>query len=363
MGPAVPGGRAHAVILAGGRGVRFWPRSRAGRPKQLLAPLGGDTLLRRTYDRLRTIVDRDRIWILTGADLLPAVRREIGELPRARILAEPARRNTAPAIGLAAALLARDDPDAVMGVFPADHHFEDESAYRALAARALGAAASDRLVVLGIEPRWPETGYGYIEFPRGTRPGAAALQPVVRFREKPDRATAQAFVAAGRFYWNSGQFFWGASVLLEEMRRYLPDTWSALDWIARGGGADLGRRLAERYAACDRISIDHGILERSRRVAGFAAPDVGWSDLGSWAALHALLPQDARGNSSPGETTFVRASGNLVDVPGRHVALLGVDGLVVVETPDALLVCRRSESQEVGSVVRELRARGRGELL
>ena len=356
-------GRAHAIILAGGRGVRFWPRSRSRRPKQLLAPLGGDTLLRRTFDRVRKLVPPERVWILTSQELVPAIRSELGELPPARIVAEPARRNTAPAIGLAAALLFRKDPDAAMGVFPADHHYEDDSAYLALAARALDAASSDRLIVLGIKPRWPETGYGYIEFPRGTKPGTTALQPVVRFREKPDMPTARAFLSAGRFYWNSGQFFWKASALLEEMRRFLPETWSVLDWIASGASAGLRRRLSEKYGACDCISIDHAILERSKRISGFAAPDIGWTDLGSWAALHALLPKDRQGNCSHGEATFVRSKGNLVDAPRKHVALLGVDDLVIVDTSDALLVCRRSEAQEVGSVVGELRARGREDLV
>ncbi len=355
--------RRHAVILAGGRGVRFWPRSRSHRPKQLLAPLGGPTLIRRTFDRLREVFPAERIWILTGESLLAAVASEIEELPKERIIAEPVQRNTAPAIGLAAALLQREDRDAVMGVFPADHHLENEQSYRALVVRALDAASKDKLIVLGIEPKWPETGYGYIEFPDGTKPGTDRPLPVVRFREKPDLETAQSFLAAKRFFWNSGQFFWKASVLLDEMQRLLPRTRKALAWITSQGGAAYRSRLAERYATCENISVDHGILERSRRVAGFAAPDLGWTDLGSWAALHALLPKDSLGNFASGAATFVRSKGNHVDAPGKHVALLGVDDLVVVEAPDALLVCRRSESQYVGSVVAALEAADREELL
>ncbi len=353
----------HAVILAGGRGVRFWPRSRAARPKQLLAPLGGQTLLRRTFERLRSIVPPARMRVLTGRDLVPAVRRELPELPPNAVVGEPEGRGTGPAVALAAALVSRSDPDAAMGVFPADHHFEDEQAYLALARRAFESTASDRLIVLGIRPRRSDTGYGYIEFPDGARAGSHDLLPVLRFREKPDRDTAAAFVSTGRHFWNSGQFFWRASVLLTELRKHLPATWIAVRWIADAPDGALADRLAQRYAACDRASIDRGLLERSSRVSGFAAGGLGWTDLGSWEALHELLPKDARGNHSSGEASFAGASGNYVDVPGRHVALLGVDDLVVVETPDALLICRRSASQQVGSVVAELRSEGREELL
>lgn len=353
----------HAVILAGGRGVRFWPLSRAARPKQLLSPLGGPSLLRRTFERLRSTVPPERTWVVTGAPLHDAVARELPELPPARIIAEPVQRNTAAAAGLAAALALREDPEAVMGVFPADHHLRDEEAYRELLGRALEATSENSLIVLGIQPTSPETGYGYIEFPAGTEPGSARPVPVVQFREKPDGETAKAFVASGRYYWNSGQFFWKARVLAEEMRRYQANTWGALSWIAEAGAGQLAGRLAERYPECESISLDHGILERSDRVAGFAAGDIGWTDLGSWEALRSLLPKDSQGNCARSDGTFVRAGGNYLDVPGKHVALLGVDDLIVVESPDALLICRRSESQNIPSLERALREAGRDDLL
>lgn len=353
----------HAVILAGGRGVRFWPLSRATRPKQLLSPLGGPSLLRQTFERLRGAVSPDRTWVVTGASLQDAVGRELPELPPARIIAEPVQRNTAPAAGLAAALILREDPDAVMGVFPADHHLRDAGAYSRLLARALEAAAGDHLIVLGIQPTSPETGYGYIEFPAGTHPGSAQPVPVKRFREKPDLETAKGFVASGRFCWNSGQFFWEARVLAQEMRRYLASTWSTLSGIAEGGAGQLAGRLAERYPECENISLDRGILEQSDRVAGFVAGNIGWTDLGSWEALRSLLPEDSQGNCARSDGTFVRARGNYLDVPGKHVALLGVDDLVVVESPDALLICRRSESQNMPSLERALREAGRDDLL
>ena len=353
----------YAVILAGGRGVRFWPRSRAARPKQLLDPLGGGTLLRHTANRLRGIFPAERIWVLTSEHLREAVARELPEVGPERIIAEPARRNTAPSIGLAAALLQREDPHALMGVFPADHHVENERAYTRLLERALTAASSEDLIVLGVKPRWPETGYGYIEFPDGTRPGQTDPSQVVSFREKPSLENARRFVSDRRFYWNSGQFFWKASVFAEEMAEYLPETWKVVAGIVASAPGQFRTRLEETYGACQDVSVDSGILERSSRVSGLAAPDLGWSDLGSWSALHSLLPKDSDGNCARTSGTFVDATGNYVDVPGKHVAMLGVDDLIVVETTDALLVCRRDGSQAVGDIVDVLRAAGRDDLL
>ena len=319
--------------------------------------------MRQTFERLRDGFPPDRTWVVTGASLRDAVAQELPELPPARIIAEPIQRNTAPAAGLAAALLLREDPEAVMGVFPADHHLQDEDAYSGLLSRALEAASGDRLIVLGIRPTSPETGYGYIEFPIGTQPESTEPVPVLQFREKPDLETAKRFVASGRFYWNSGQFFWKARVLAEEMKRHQASTWGVLSGIAAAGAGGLAGRLDERYHECASISLDHGVLERSERVAGFAAGDIGWSDLGSWDALRSLLPKDSQGNCARSDGTFVRAGGNYLDVPGKHVALVGVEDLIVVASPDALLICPRSESQNIPSLERALREAGRDELL
>lgn len=357
------GPQRHAVIIAGGRGVRFWPRSRIDRPKQLLAPLGGPTLLRRTFERLRGSFPAENIWVVTAQRLLEAVSSELPEVPSGRLIGEPVPRGTAPAAGLAAALILRQDPDALMGVFPADHHIGNEQRYRALLEWALTAAEADRLVVLGVRPQRPETGFGYIEFADPIQPGHGRAVPVTRFREKPDRRTAEEFVRSGRLYWNSGQFFWRAAVLAQEMLRHLPDTWTTLAAITDGDAREIVERLAQHYGECANVSVDTGILERSDRLWGLAAPDIGWSDLGSWESLRALLPQDAAGNCAPTPGTLVRSSGNYLDVPSKHVALLGVSDLVIVETPDALLVCPRHEAQNLSEVTSALAAEDHKHLL
>lgn len=329
----------------------------------MLAPLGGPSLLRRTYERIRGSVPEGQAWVVTGAQLRGAVESELPELAPDRIIAEPVQRNTAPAIGLAAAVLLHEDPEAVMGVFPADHLVQEEGAYRKLLSRALRAAEGDRLIVIGIEPTRPETGYGYIEFPPGTQPGSPELAPVVRFLEKPGLETATRLLASGRFYWNSGQFFWRASLLREEMQRHMARTWRVLAAIAGGRPSGFARRLRDRYGDCGRDSIDRAVLERSGRVSGFAAGNIGWTDLGSWESLRTLLPRDSDDNCDRTGATFHRARGNLVDVPGRHVAIVGVDDLIVVEAPDALLICRRAECQELPAIERALRESGREDLL
>ena len=363
MDPDGTCGHRHAVILAGGSGVRFWPRSRANRPKQFLAPLGGDTLLRRTVDRIRPLFPPDRIWVLTTDRLRERVLHELPEVKPSQVVAEPVQRNTCPAIGLAAALLLREDSDAVMGVFPSDHHIADETAYRDLLNRALDATALEHLLVLGVEPAWPETGYGYIEFER--RPDLAAPRPVKvsRFTEKPSLETANEFTKSGRHFWNSGQFCWKASTFAREMQQYLPGTWETVQRIADQPADRFHASLAAVYPSCENASVDRGVMERSQCVAGFAAPDLGWSDLGNWEALYTLLAKDDEANAALTPSALAEARGNLIDVPGKHVALVGVHDLVVVETDDALLICHRDAVQLVGGVVDALREAGLDELL
>jgi mannose-1-phosphate guanylyltransferase len=220
------------------------------------------------------------------------------------------------------------------------------------------------MAIIGIQPRWAETGYGYIEFPQG-KMKAGSLEPVeiVRFREKPDPETAREFVAAGHFGWNAGMFFWRADVFLGEMWKQMPETAALIESLPKFGSRTFAAKLAQVFPRCENVSVDYGILEKAQGVVGFAAGDIDWNDVGSWNAVHELMPKDANGNASTGDVLFVSATGNLVHAPGKLVALLGVDDLIVVETPDALLVARKDHAQRVGEVVKLLEKQKRTELL
>ena len=353
----------YPVILAGGRGTRFWPLSRKKRAKQLLALDGKQTMIQQTVSRLLPLASPKQFWIITNGDLRPAILKQLSKLPKAQVLAEPLGRNTAPAIGLAAFLLLREHPDAVIGMFPSDHVIADEKRYRSTIERgAAVAAAGENIVVLGIRPNRAETGYGYIE--AGSVFGGDVLR-VRRFTEKPDAEKATAFVAAGNYFWNSGMFLWRARTLANALREHLPKTASLLEEMAGAFGtrrfAATFRRL---YPKCENISVDFAVLEpRSAKgeQAGniFCLPaDFGWNDLGSWTALH----EHHTAKSSPPEGNVIHsagefvlnAHGNYVHAPGKFVAAVGVSDLVVVETEDALLITTRQHAQDVGKVVKYL---------
>ena len=353
----------YPVILAGGRGTRFWPLSRKRRAKQLLALDGKQTMIQQTVARLAPMAGPSRFWIITNDDLRPAILRQLPKLPPKQIIAEPCGRNTAPAIGLAAFLLLRHDPDAVLGLFPSDHVIADPAQYRATLSRGIEiAAAGDNIVVLGIRPTRPETGYGYIE---AGAPDQQGFLRVRRFTEKPDLATARQFLDAGNYFWNSGMFLWRADTLANALLEHLPNTAPLLEKIAAAFGtrrfADTFRKL---YPKCENISIDYAVLEpRSAKGEAqsriFCLPsDFGWNDLGSWTALH----EHHVAKTKPGDGSLVSASGsfalnaknNYVHAPGKFVALVGVSGLVIVETKDALLITTLDQSQDVGKVVKHL---------
>jgi mannose-1-phosphate guanylyltransferase len=347
----------YGLILAGGRGTRFWPRSRRTNAKQVLKFFGDRSLIQQTVDRLRPVLPPERIWILTNDHLRAEIVKQLPEVPKKQILAEPAQRNTAPAIGLAAHILQSIDPDAVMGVFPADHVIGKPRDYVRLLRPAFKAAAEGKIVVLGIKPRWAETGYGYIEM----EPVAG---PVSSFREKPDAATAEQFLAAGNFYWNAGMFFWKTSVLLEALRKFLPKTATLIAGLPAFSNRQFAARLADVFPRCENISIDYAVLERASNVVGIPAGDIGWNDVGSWNAVYELQKRDALGNAVRGESLIAESSGNYVDgAKNKLIALLGVRDLIVVDTPDALLIADRSRAQQVGDLVKQLEARKREDLL
>jgi mannose-1-phosphate guanylyltransferase len=352
----------YPVILAGGRGTRFWPLSRKKRAKQLLALDGTQTMIQQTVARLLPLSPAKQFWIIANDDLRPAILKQLPKLSKAQVLAEPMGRNTAPAIGLAAFLLLREHPDAVIGMFPSDHVIADEESYRTTIERGVEiAAAGENIVVLGIRPSRAETGYGYIE--AGSVFSGEVLR-VRRFTEKPDAEKAATFVAAGNYFWNSGMFLWSARTLADALREHLPKTASLLEEVAAAFGtrkfAATFRRL---YPRCENISVDYAVLE-PRSAKGeqgniFCLPaDFGWNDLGSWTALHehhTAKSSPLEGNLIHGAGAFVlNANGNYVHAPGKFVAAVGVSDLVVVETPDALLITTRQHAQDVGKVVKYL---------
>ncbi len=353
----------YGLILAGGRGTRFWPLSRRVSAKQVLTFFEDRSLIQQTVDRLAPVIPPERIWVLTNQHLRDAIVRQLPAVPARQILAEPAQRNTAPAIGLAARILESLDPGAVMGVFPSDHVIGKPAAYRRLLKPAIRSARQRNIVVLGIQPRWAETGYGYIQFPKGVQAGSADAHKVLRFREKPDAATARKFLRAGNFYWNAGMFFWRASVLLDALRRFLPATAALLDSLPPFASRRFAARLAEIFPQCDNISIDFAVLERAANVVGFAAGDIGWNDVGSWNAAYELEQPDAQANVLKSDTLVEASTGSYVHAHGKLVALLGVRDLIVVDTPGALLIADRNRAQEVGELVKRLEKAGRHDLL
>ncbi|MGB9235620.1 MAG: mannose-1-phosphate guanylyltransferase [Terriglobales bacterium] len=358
-----PNPHFYPVILAGGRGTRFWPLSRKRSAKQLLALDGKETMIQQTAARLRPLAPARNFWVITNDYLRSAILRQLPKLPPRQIVAEPVGRNSAPAIGLAAFLLLRQDPDAVVGMFPSDHVIALPEQYRATLSKGIELAAADgNIVALGIRPTRPETGYGYIE--AGESAGGGTLR-VRRFMEKPDLPLARQFFDAGNYFWNSGMFLWRADTLANALGEHLPQTAAILERIAAAYGtrkfAQTFRRL---YPKCENISVDYAVLERrstkGENASGiFCLPsDFGWNDLGSWTALHEhhaakTMPKD--GNLVNALAGFaLNAENNYVHAPGKFVATVGVSNLVVVETEDALLITTLEHSQDVGKVVKYL---------
>ncbi|MBO0912297.1 MAG: mannose-1-phosphate guanylyltransferase [Acidobacteria bacterium] len=353
----------YPVILAGGRGTRFWPLSRKKRAKQLLRLDGGKTMIQQTVVRLLPLSPGRRFWVITNDDLRREIVKQLPGLRPAQIVSEPVGRNTAPAIGLAAFILLRENPDAIVGLFPSDHVISNQTRFEEVLAEGVRIAAEgENIVVLGVEPSRPETGYGYIE--AGARATGNARQ-VKRFTEKPNAELAGEFLRAGNFYWNSGMFLWSAKTLAGALEEHLPETAAVLKKISSAYGtqkfAPSFRRL---YPQCEDISVDYALLEprsakgeRESRI--FCLPaDFGWNDLGSWTALHehqVRASTPAEGNVIQSQGLFtLNASGNYVHSPGKFVAVVGASDMVVVETEDALLVTTRAHSQDVGKIVKYL---------
>jgi len=363
------------VILAGGSGTRFWPRSRRARAKQVLALDGERSMIQQTVERLKPLTTLEKTWIITNEFLAQEIADQLPGMPAAQIVQEPVARNTAPACGLAAFLIERDNPNAVLGVFPSDHVISDEPRFlKALQKGIAAAAAGENIVVLGIEPSRAETGYGYIETGDLTNDDAALH--VRRFIEKPNQNRADEFVAAGNYYWNSGIFLWSARTLANAVREHLPETAPLLESIAAAWGtSEFDEIFRTTYPKCENISVDYAVLE-PRSAKGehlsnlYCIPaEFSWNDLGSWSSLYEYqletrMRGDAEGNvTDTGGHMAIEANDNYIFSPKKFVALVGVKNLVVVDTEDALLIAHRNHSQDVGKIVKELGVTGHSELI
>ena len=341
--------RLHVVLLAGGSGTRFWPLSRVKRPKQFLSLAGDRSLLSSTWDRARRLVPPARIWVVAPRTLAAAVRRELSDLRRDRLVLEPSPRDTAPAIALACAVIARSDPQAIAAVLPTDHVIADNRAFERAVAVSCRAARGGALVCLGIAPHRAATGFGYLRV--GAKPRRGVASPVLEFVEKPDALRARRFLRSGRYLWNGGMFVWRVDRFREELARVAPKVLRATDAVAAGSrGA---------WPGAPKISIDYAVMEKASGVV-VVPLDAGWDDVGSWdaAARHG-----ASGAAGSGVRVILGSDGAVVFGGKRLVAILDLPGVVVVDTPDALLVVPRASSEKMKSVVEAVRAAGRADLL
>ena len=355
----------HAVVMAGGAGTRFWPRSTEARPKQFLNIFGDRTMLQSTVDRISSLVPAERTWVITNDRYVDLVREQLPDVPVSNIVGEPVGRNTAPCVAAAAALIRERDPDSTMVVLPADHQITEVDTFVSiLEAAESKARQSESLVTIGIKPDRPETGYGYIEFDEEasaeTHEGRQ-VKEVKQFREKPDMETAREFVEAGNFLWNSGMFIWGTSTILKQFEKHLPEINGQIKELSsslESGDRNQKEAIDRFYHGCPSISVDYGIMEQAESV--FVVPgSFGWNDVGSWRAVYDLRPKDENGNVLQTDTAAVAdSSNNLVHSDSdKMIALVGVDDLAVVETENAILVCRLDDSQGVKKVVNQLRGK------
>ena len=349
----------HAVIMAGGSGTRFWPLSRARLPKQLLKLTGGRTMIQATADRLEDLVPAERTWVITNQSLAGAIAQQLPQLAPQRIVGEPCKRDTAPAIGLAALLLQAGDADATMLVMPSDHRIEPASAFQAAVRQAeqIVQESPETLVTFGIKPTYPAETFGYIE--RGAALGGAGTFAVQRFREKPARSVAEEYLRSGNFYWNSGIFVWKAATIVTALERYEPQMLQHLRAIAASFGKASWQETFDReFTAIRGKSIDFAVMEHYQPVAVIEAPFT-WDDVGSWQAIARAQGADAAGNSSIGKHLAIRTSGSIVRTTDDHlVVTLGVKDTIVVHTPDATLVAHTQEEEAIREVVKALEERG-----
>ncbi|MGH2566770.1 MAG: mannose-1-phosphate guanylyltransferase [Bacteroidota bacterium] len=350
-----PMSHSYAVIMAGGVGARFWPRSRERTPKQLLEIIGQGTLIERTLSRIEPLVAPMNTFIVTNKLQHEAVLKKLPFFPKENILIEPVGRNTAPCIALAASWIHRLDAEAMMVVLPADHLVQDQEEFLSVLQTAIDVAEqSEGLVTIGINPSRPETGYGYIQFSEETENNPYSGKDVYRvktFAEKPNLETAERFLQSGDFLWNSGMFVWKAKIILREIQTHLPELYSQIHTLAQSiGTPQYKQNLENSYGLIRGISVDYGVMEKAGNVF-VVKGDFGWNDVGSWDEVVNLTPTDADRNALKGKVIVKDATGNYIDAGNKIVASVGVQDLIIVVTDDAVLVCKKGQSQDVKEVV------------
>ena len=351
----------YAVIMAGGSGTRFWPSSTKKLPKQFLSLFGDGTMIQNTAKRIEPIIPQERILVVTNDRYVDLVKEQLPKVPDENIVGEPVAKNTAPCVAIAAEMLFRKDPDATMVVLPADHHITDPNAFNEYLKAAINKAESGNyLVTMGIKPNRPETGYGYIHGNREVSEtfNKMSVHPVHAFKEKPDLNTAKSFLESGDYYWNSGMFIWSVKSVLQAFKSFLPEMY---ELVKKTGPAlytsDHTNAIDQFYLSCESVSIDYGIMEDAENV--FVVPgEFGWNDVGSWTAAYDLGEKDNAGNVKRAKyITAADSRNNLISSSSKKmISLVGVEGLAVVETEDAILVCKLDDAQKVKDIVEQLKS-------
>lgn len=354
----------YIVIMAGGKGTRFWPRSRAAIPKQLLDIISDRTMIQETFQRVLPLVTPENILVVTNTDHADHIAEQLPAIPKANIIAEPFGRNTAACICLAATRILSQGNDDAMLVLPADHYILDEQKFRACLQHAGEAAlASDALITIGIVPRSPETGYGYIQYGNENLSGYIDVFKTERFHEKPDLKTAEGFVKQKNFLWNSGMFIWKASVIMHEFQKFMPELHNSMVPLKNCWQLpDIKERIINVYEKLPSLSIDYGVMEKAQNVYVIKG-DFGWNDIGTWSAIYETGQKDRQGNITRGEVLAIETHNSFVFSQDKLVALVGLQDIIVVESGDAILVCSRDKAQDVKKIVDELERTGRKKYL
>jgi mannose-1-phosphate guanylyltransferase len=356
----------YGVLMAGGVGTRFWPKSRRKSPKQVLKIAGPDTMIQATQKRLNGLVEEKNLYIVTSQEQYPIIQEQLPQLDKSNFLLEPFGRNTAPCIGLAAIHIVEKDPDGIMLVLPADHLITDVKSFHQLCKIAINfASENEGLITLGIRPTFPSTAYGYVQRNKEVAQSSGHdIYKVRTFAEKPNIQTAERFLESGDFYWNSGMFIWKASTILNEISDNLPEIYQGLMQVKNCiNSSSYPKKVEEVYKSFKSISIDYGVMQSSEKVYVIPA-DFGWNDVGSWEIVYDIAQKDNKKIAGEfDEIINIDSSECYISTPGKTVALVGVKNILVIDTGDALLICKKSHSQNVKEVIEKLKKRGLNELL